>query len=670
MRWYAVVTSAHTAQPRFARHACVFALLAGVVMLRAGRAEAPPTEVLSFASAADTYVDAAVPGSNFNASTQLKVDGSPVRIAYVRFAVTGVAGRPVQHARLRLGATGTTAGSGGSVHLISDTAWDETTLIWANHPAVDGPAVATLGPITTAGAVVEVNLDGAISGDGVYNLAIDSTSPDGAGYNSAAATSGQKPTLVLTVASAPSPMAHIVQPPTGATFFDGDPITLQATAVDADGSDLGAGVTWTSSVQGLLGTGATLTTPLSVGSHTVTASVTGNAGTQAMDRVTVTVRPPPAADTEPLVAITAPADAAVVLAGSPVTFSGTANDLEDGPLGARLVWTSDRDGTLGTGASITKALSPGPHRITAAGTDTGEHVGTVTGDGTYDLALVANSSDEALYRSRETTMPPKLVLTLTGNPPTVAITAPPTGAVFFAGAPVTLAGTARDVEDGDLTTRIHWTSSLDGLLGDGPSVTASSLRVGTHTITAAVADSDGRAAQAQATVRMRGPNLPPRVTITAPADGSAVPAGTAVTLAATAADDFDRDLALQWTSSRDGALGAGATVSAVLTEGVHTLTAAVTDSDGATSSAAVTLTVTPTPPVVTIATPAPGTRVFVGTSLTFSATALDATDGDVSGAIRWTSDLDGPIGGGASVTTSALRPGTHTVTAAATDRAR
>jgi len=207
---------------------------------------------------------------------------------------------------------------------------------------------------------------------------LTSTSPDGAGYNSAAATSGQKPTLVLTVASAPSPMAHIVQPPTGATFFDGDPITLQATAVDADGSDLGAGVTWTSSVQGLLGTGATLTTPLSVGSHTVTASVTGNAGTQAMDRVTVTVRPPPAADTEPLVAITAPADAAVVLAGSPVTFSGTANDLEDGPLGARLVWTSDRDGTLGTGASITKALSPGPHRITAAVTDTGGLVGTAT----------------------------------------------------------------------------------------------------------------------------------------------------------------------------------------------------------------------------------------------------------------------------------------------------
>src|SRR5438132_1031354 len=197
------------------------------------------------------------------------------------------------------------AGSGGSVHLISDTAWDETMLTWANHPAVDGPAVATLGPITTSGAVVEVNLDGAISGDGVYNLAIDGTSPDGAGYNSGAATSWQKPTLVLTVASAPSPMAHIVQPPTGATFFDGDPITLQATAVDVDGSDLGAGVTWTSSVQGLLGTGATLTTLLSVGSHTVTASVTGTAGTQAMDRVTVTVRPPPAADTEPLVAITA-----------------------------------------------------------------------------------------------------------------------------------------------------------------------------------------------------------------------------------------------------------------------------------------------------------------------------------------------------------------------------
>src|SRR5206468_2230903 len=43
--------------------------------------------------------------------------------------------------------------------------------------------------------------------------------------------------------------------------------------------------------------------------------------------------------------------------------------------------------------------------------------GAATGDGTYDLALVASSPDEALYRSRETTTPPKLVLTLTGNPP-------------------------------------------------------------------------------------------------------------------------------------------------------------------------------------------------------------------------------------------------------------
>src|SRR5207245_1223645 len=186
------------------------------------------------------------------------------------------------------------------------------------------------------------------------------------------------------------------------------------------------------------------------------------------------------------------------------------------------------DGPALASAGVVKPGQPVELDVTAA----------VPGDGTYDLALIGSSSDETLYRSRETTTPPKLVLTLTGNPPSVAITAPPTGTAFFAGDPVMLAGTARDVEDGDLTSRIRWTSSLDGSLGSGPSVTAVSLQVGTHTITAAVSDADGRSAQAQTTVRVRGPNQAPRVGITAPGDGSYVPAGTVVTLAATAADDF------------------------------------------------------------------------------------------------------------------------------------
>ncbi len=57
--------------------------------------------------------------------------------------------------------------------------------------------------------------------------------------------------------------------------------------------------------------------------------------------------------------------------GFPITFDGTASDTEDGVLsGASLAWTSNIDGPLGTGTSLTTtALSAGVHQITLTGTD-------------------------------------------------------------------------------------------------------------------------------------------------------------------------------------------------------------------------------------------------------------------------------------------------------------
>src|SRR5262249_26203995 len=82
-------------------------------------------------------------------------------------------------------------------------------------------------------------------------------------------------------------------------------------------------------------------------------------------------------------------------------------------------------------------------------------------------------------------------------------------------------------------------------------------------------------------------------------------------------------------------------------------------------SASVTLTVTPTPPTVTINTPANNTTVFSGTNVNFTGTATDAGDGNLSGGLRWSSDRDGLLGTGASIATSHLSVGTHTITAAA-----
>jgi len=76
---------------------------------------------------------------------------------------------------------------------------------------------------------------------------------------------------------------------------------------------------------------------------------------------------------------------------------------------------------------------------------------------------------------------------------------------------------------------------------------------------------------------------------------------------------------------------------------------------------------TNTPPAVSISAPANNTSVVQGTSVTFTGTASDTQDGNLSGAIVWTSSLQGQIGPGADVTTSSLSVGTHTVTASVTD---
>src|SRR6185295_11265483 len=120
-------------------------------------------------------------------------------------------------------------------------------------------------------------------------------------------------------------------------------------------------------------------------------------------------------------------------------------------------------------------------------------------------------------------------------------------------------------------SQLKWVSSLDGNLGTGASISATTLTIGTHVITASVTDSSGAPGQAQVTVRVRGPNVAPVVTITAPTNNGSVAAGTPVTLTATATDDFDGPLTSQirWTSNLDNALGTGGSITKTLSEGQH-----------------------------------------------------------------------------------------------------
>ena len=79
--------------------------------------------------------------------------------------------------------------------------------------------------------------------------------------------------------------------------------------------------------------------------------------------------------------------------------------------------------------------------------------------------------------------------------------------------------------------------------------------------------------------------------------------------------------------------------------------------DGCDGAAA---TATDSPPSVSITNPSNGNTYTVGDSISFTGTATDPEDGDLTAYLVWTSDIDGEIG-------TSLTAGTHIVTASVTD---
>ena len=82
-------------------------------------------------------------------------------------------------------------------------------------------------------------------------------------------------------------------------------------------------------------------------------------------------------NTAPSVTIASPADGASFQEGDAIGFSASASDTEDGDLSASIAWSSDKDGSIGSGASLSlSTLSANAHVITAAVTDSGSLSGS------------------------------------------------------------------------------------------------------------------------------------------------------------------------------------------------------------------------------------------------------------------------------------------------------
>ena len=444
------------------------------------------------------------------------------------------------------------------------------------------------------------------------------------------------------------PAATISSPANGASFLAGDTVSFGGSASDNEDGDLTASLSWSSSIDGVIGSGGSFSTStLSIGTHTITASVTDSGGLSGSASVTITILTP-GGGTDGLnddfegdvsgwsttglwslisssscspgfnspvrafyfgVESSCTYDTGAIAAGELVSppITGIAADSTltfsyrrqvesfSGDFDRTAVDVSDDDGATWTQVfSLNSANASQNAWVQSAPIDLSAFAGAAT----LRVRFRFDSVD-AQFNGFLGWMIDDVVVTAGGpanTAPSVTIQAPPNGTTVTQGDSVSFSGTATDSEDGSLTGSIAWSSSLDGAIGSGGSFSTSSLSVGSHTISASVTDAGGLSGSDSITLTVEAPNTAPSVTITAPTDGSSFTAGSTVSFSGTASDVQDGSLSgsLSWNSSLDGAIGSGSSFSTSgLSVGTHTITASVTDSGGLSGSDAISLTIQP-----------------------------------------------------------------------------
>lgn len=155
-------------------------------------------DTFEFTPEADASVNASTPDAA-SPTGSLWVDASPERQSFLRFDLRDLTGRTIVGARLRVYQVDA-SGSGGRVWALSDSTWSES-VTWNTRPAIDGRLLGSFGSVAS-GSWYETELDpSALPEQGLFSVALDSTSTDGAAW--AAREAVQVSRLLVDVARVP-----------------------------------------------------------------------------------------------------------------------------------------------------------------------------------------------------------------------------------------------------------------------------------------------------------------------------------------------------------------------------------------------------------------------------------------------------------------------------------
>ncbi len=317
----------------------------------------------------------------------------------------------------------------------------------------------------------------------------------------------------------------------------------------------------------------------------------------------------------PTIEITSPADGAL-LASSSVAVSGAATESPTS------VEVNGVAAALSSGAfSVVLTLADGLHTLTATATN------------------AAGSASDSVSVTVDTT------------PPAVTITSPPDGMLTTAGA-IVVTGTVADASPIASFTLNGQPVALSG----GEFSTPVALGLGSNSLTATAVDAAGHSGSASVVVT-RGE--PPAIAITTPANGL-LTNQTPLTVSGTVTGSGPIAVAVNGVAAT--VTGTSFTAAVPLSEGANTITAGATSAFGA-ASAAVSVTLDTTPPVVVFAAPANGAQ------LSQTPTVAIGTVQDASPIVAVTLNGSALAPGNAFNASVPLVEGANTLTAFATDAA-
>ncbi len=309
--------------------------------------------------------------------------------------------------------------------------------------------------------------------------------------------------ILITVTPTSAPVAEIVRPIEGDTYYADQLLTFEGFVSDAEDASELLTAYWESNLDGILsdvdsipsGTGQILGYGnLSEGTHAIELHVEDTTGKMHTDAVILEVGAPNSA---PTCGITSPISGAAGPQNELIVFEGVGEDVDIAEDQLIAGWSSDKDGPIGN----TPVNSDGTIIFPFSDLSVNTHLIALTVED--EMGVSCTSS---------------IVYTV-GTPPTVVIDEPLDGTVVDEGAAITFAATVTDAQEQPNNIALDW--KLNGTSFATDSATSSgeatfvdgSLSYGTYNLVVTATDGDGLTDSDQVSFTVNGVPTPPVVSI-------------------------------------------------------------------------------------------------------------------------------------------------------------